>query len=150
MKPAKPNAKPRKAAGPKDHSKPEKELVIVTGISGAVSYTHLDVYKRQHVLYTNPAFTEIFGYTGEEASGASLTELIVPETRRHEVAMLEKEVDIEGRLATETVRMNKAGELIDVSLVAGPLRVDGGKVGYVLSFRDIGERKERELSLIHI
>jgi hypothetical protein len=49
--------------------------------------------------------------------------------------MLEKQVDDEGRLATDTVRMNKAGELLEVSLVAGPLRVDGGKVGYVLSFR---------------
>jgi diguanylate cyclase (GGDEF)-like protein/PAS domain S-box-containing protein len=102
-----------------------------------------------HVLYSNPAFTEMFGYTGEEASGASLTELIVPETRRHEVAMFEKQVDTAGRLATETVRANKSGELLDVSLVAGPLRVDGGKVGYVLSFRDIGERKEREKKVSH-
>ena len=45
--------------------------------------------------------------------------------------------------------MNKAGELLDVSLVAGPLRVDGGKVGYVLSFRDITERKEREKKVSH-
>jgi Amt family ammonium transporter len=45
--------------------------------------------------------------------------------------------------------MNKAGELLDVSLVAGPLRVDGGKVGYVLSFRDISERKELEKKVAH-
>ena len=117
---------------------------VLASIPEAVVIVH-----GSHVLYSNPAFTEIFGYTGEEASGASLVELIVPETRRHEVAMFEKQVDIEGRLATETVRMNKNGDLLDVSLVAGPLRVDGGKVGYVLSFRDISERKEREKQLSH-
>ena len=103
---------------------------VLASIPEAVVIVH-----GSHVLYTNPAFTQMFGYTAEEASGESLTELIVPETRRHEVAMLEKQVDDEGRLATDTVRMNKAGELLEVSLVAGPLRVDGGKVGYVLSFR---------------
>jgi Amt family ammonium transporter len=117
---------------------------VLASIPEAVVIVH-----GSHVLYTNPAFTEMFGYSGEEASGASLTELIVPETRRHEVAMFEKQVDIEGRLATETVRMNKAGELLDVALVSGPLRVDGGKVGYVLSLRDISERKEREKKVSH-
>lgn len=117
---------------------------VLASIPEAVVIVH-----GSHVLYTNPAFTEMFGYTSEEASGASLTELIVPETRRHEVALYEKQVDIDGRLATDTVRMNKAGELLDVSLVAGPLRVDGGKVGYVLSFRDITEQKERDNKVSH-
>ncbi len=117
---------------------------VLASIPEAVVIVH-----GSHVLYTNPAFTEMFGFTGEEASGANLTELIVPETRQHEVAMFEKQVDIEGAVATETVRMNKAGELLDVSVVAGPLRVDGGKVGYVLSFRDITERKEREKRVSH-
>ena len=117
---------------------------VLASIPEAVVIVH-----GSHVLYTNPAFTEIFGYTAEEASGENLIELIVPETRRHEVAMFEKEMDAEGRLSTETVRMNKAGELLDVSLVAGPLKVDGGKVGYVLSFRDVTERKEREKKVSH-
>jgi len=97
-----------------------------------------------HVLYTNPAFTHMFGYTAEEASGGNLRELIVPETRQHELAMLEKEVDQKGRVATETVRMTKDGELVDVALVTARLRVDGASVGYVLSFRDIGDRKQIE------
>jgi Amt family ammonium transporter len=117
---------------------------VLASIPEAVVIVH-----GSHVLYTNPAFTEIFGYTSEEASGANLIELIVPDTRRYEVAMFEKQIDAEGRLSTETVRMNKAGELLDVSMVAGPLKVDGGKVGYVLSFRDISERKEREKKVSH-
>jgi len=112
---------------------------VLASIPEAVVIVH-----GSHVLYTNPAFTQMFGYTAEEVSGGSLRELIVPETRHHELAMLEKEVDIRGRVNTETVRINKDGDLIDVALVIGPLRVDAAKVGYVLSFRDITDRKQAE------
>ncbi len=112
---------------------------VLASIPEAVAIVH-----GKHVLYTNPAFTQMFGYTAEEAGGGNLRELIVPETRQHELAMLEKEVDQKGRVSVETVRMNKSGELIDVALVSAPLRVDGARVGYVMSFRDISERKEVE------
>ena len=34
-------------------------------------------------------------------------------------------------------------------MVVAPLRVDGTNVGYVLSFRDIGERRQLEARLQH-
>jgi diguanylate cyclase (GGDEF)-like protein/PAS domain S-box-containing protein len=117
---------------------------VLASIPEAVVIVH-----GNHVLYTNPAFSLMFGYTAEEASGENLRELIVPETRLHEPAMLEKEVDQKGRVALETVRMNKDGELVDVALVAGPLKVGETSVGYVLSFRDIGDRKEAEAKVQH-
>ncbi|MFZ0396337.1 MAG: EAL domain-containing protein, partial [Terracidiphilus sp.] len=101
------------------------------------------------VLYTNPAFSSMFDYSAEEMSGADLGDFIVPETRRSEHAMLQRLVDEQGRVHLETVRMNKAGELIDVSLQAAPLLVGGDKAGYVLTFRDIGQRKEVESKLQH-
>jgi PAS domain S-box-containing protein len=103
---------------------------------------------QNHVLYTNPAFTRMFGYTAEEASGGSLRELIVPETRLNENATAAR-----GRRSqcstAETVRTNKAGELVDVSMQVAPLLVDGGKVGYVFTFRDIGEHRQTEEKLQH-
>ncbi len=45
--------------------------------------------------------------------------------------------------------MTKDGDLVDVALVAAPLEVDGSSVGYVLSFRDISERKETEAKVQH-
>lgn len=90
-----------------------------------------------HVLYSNPAFTEMFGYTAEEAGGGDLQDLIVPQARRHERAQMEKELQDLGRVALDTVRRTKDGELVDVALVVAPLRIDGAGVGYVLSFRDV-------------
>jgi len=104
---------------------------------------------QNHVLYTNPAFTRMFGYTAEEAGGGSLRELIVPETRLNENATLLRVVDDRGSATVETVRTNKAGDLVDVSMQIAPLLVDGAKVGYVFTFRDIGELKQTEAQLQH-
>ncbi len=104
---------------------------------------------QNHVLYTNPAFTRMFGYTAEEVSGGSLRELIVPETRLNENATLLRVVDDRGSATMETVRLSKAGELVDVSMQIAPLLVDGAKVGYVFTFRDIGEVKQTEAKLQH-
>ena len=117
---------------------------VLASIPEAVAIVHSG-----HVLYTNPAFTEMFGYTAEEASGGTLRELIVPETRQHESAMLEEAVDQNGAATFETVRMNKNGELVDVSLLSGPLLVGGAKVGYVFTYREIGQRREMEARLQH-
>lgn len=101
------------------------------------------------ILYTNPAFTTMFGFTADEVSGGDLADFIVPETRHSENAMLRKLVDEQGRVSMETVRRNKSGELLDVSLQAAPLMISGDKAGYVITFRDIGERKEVEIKLQH-
>jgi diguanylate cyclase (GGDEF)-like protein/PAS domain S-box-containing protein len=102
-----------------------------------------------HVLYINPAFTGMFGYSAEEAGGGSLRQLIVPETRLNENAALVKAVDEDGLTTVETVRKNKVGELVDVSLQIAPLRVNDARVGYVFTFRDIGEHKLAEERLQH-
>jgi len=117
---------------------------VLASLPEAVAIVH-----ENHVLYTNPVFTRMFGYSAEEASGGNLRELIVPETRQNEYALLEKTVDQHGRATIETVRMNKDGELVDVAMLAGPLLVDGAKVGYVFTYRDIGDRKQTEAKLQH-
>ncbi len=125
---------------------PKSRLIedVLSSIPEAVVIVH-----DNHVLYTNPAFTRMFGYTAEEASGGRLPELIVPETRRHEQGMLEQALDQQGRATIETVRVNKNGALLDVVLQAAPLLIDGARIGYVLTFRDIGERKQTEAKLQH-
>jgi Amt family ammonium transporter len=124
--------------------KPRLMEDVLSSIPEAVAIEH-----GNHLLYTNPAFTRMFGYSAEELSGGSLRQLIVPETRQNEIAMLEKLVDEQGRAVIETVRANKYGDLFDVSLQAGPLMVDGAKAGYVFTFREIGDRKATEAKLQH-
>jgi diguanylate cyclase (GGDEF)-like protein/PAS domain S-box-containing protein len=117
---------------------------VLASLPEAVAIEH-----QNHVLYTNPAFTSMFGYTTEEATGGSLRELIVPETRMTESAALMSAVDENGVTTVETVRRSKSGDFVDVSLQIAPLLVDNARVGYVFTYRDIGEHKQTEEKLQH-
>jgi diguanylate cyclase (GGDEF)-like protein/PAS domain S-box-containing protein len=134
-------------AHPSDRERaPKSRLMedVLASLPEAVAIEH-----ENHVLYTNPAFTGMFGYTAEEAGGGSLRQLIVPETRLNENAALVKAVDENGVTTIETVRKTKAGDFVDVSLQIAPLLVNDAKVGYVFTFRDIGEHKLAQEKLQH-
>jgi diguanylate cyclase (GGDEF)-like protein/PAS domain S-box-containing protein len=107
------------------------------------------VVRDSRVLYVNEAFTRIFGYKAAELLGGILQDFIVPQTRQKESARVNKDVDRFGFASLDTVRKNKDGGLVDVSLEAGPLMVNGNKAGYVISYRDVGERKRVEARLQH-
>ena len=116
---------------------------VLASIPEAVAIEH-----GNHLLYTNPAFTQMFGYTAEEAGGGSLRELDCAGDAAQRACHAGKGVSTsKGARLVETVRANKAGELVDVSLQCAPLLVDGARVGYVYTFRDIGERKQTEEKL---
>jgi Amt family ammonium transporter len=132
------------ASGRERTPKPRLMEDVLASIPEGVAILH-----GSHVLYINPAFSTMFGFSVDEVSGGDLADFIVPETRQSENAVLRKLVDQQGRVALETVYMNKAGELMDVSMQAAPLLVSGDRAGYVLTFRDIGERKEVEIRLQH-
>ncbi len=107
------------------------------------------ILRGPRVLYTNAAFTRMFGFTAEEVAGGDLREFIVPETRLHEHAMMDKAIEDYGHATLDTVRMNKEGQLIDVSMHVAPLLVGGEKAGLILTYRDVGERKQVEAKLQH-
>ena len=83
------------------------------------------ILRGPRVLYTNAAFTRMFGFSAEEVAGGDLREFIVPETRLHEHAMMDKAIEDYGHATLDTVRMNKEGQLIDVSMHVAPLLVGG-------------------------
>ena len=132
------------AGGRERTPKPRLMEDVLASIPEAVVIVH-----GRHVLYTNPAFTRMFGFTSEEVCGGNLRDFIVPETRQHENALLQKTVEEHGSAIIETVRITKGGELVDVAMQVGPLLVSGDNAGYVLTYRDIGERKQVEAKLQH-
>jgi Amt family ammonium transporter len=105
---------------------------VLSSIPEAVVIVHGD-----RVLFTNPAFTQMFGYTADEAEGANLRQLIVPESHAREHTMLETTPDLDGHFPIPSVRVNKAGERMEVSILSSPLLVNGAKVGNILTFRAV-------------
>ncbi|WP_209592877.1 two-component system sensor histidine kinase NtrB [Jiella mangrovi] len=86
----------------------------------------------------NEAAVQLYGYTPEEAIGQKL-ELIVPEDRRFELSRIMDQLRSGNRIGHfQTVRMDKAGNRLDVSLTISPVRNAAGEiVGASAITRDI-------------
>ncbi|MGB2688098.1 MAG: PAS domain S-box protein, partial [Desulfobacterales bacterium] len=100
------------------------------------------------VIYFNPAFTRVFGWTLAERLGNKM-DVFVPEEAWKETKMMIKKVLAGERFSSiETLRYNKKGEIIPVS-VSGAIYKDknGNPVGSVINLRDISHQKKLEAQL---
>ncbi|MEW5722410.1 MAG: PAS domain S-box protein, partial [Thermodesulfobacteriota bacterium] len=100
------------------------------------------------VLYFNPAFAAVFGWTLEESLGRKMDhfvpDLAWPETRR----MIQRVLNRESFQGVETVRFNKSGELIPVSISAACFSDKEGRLlGSVINIRDVRQQKNLESQL---
>lgn len=96
----------------------------------------------------NAAAARIFGHSAEEAVGKSIMLIIPPELQEEEAGILGRLRRGERIEHFETVRVNKKGERIDVSLTISPLRDSSGRIiGASKIARDITHRKQVEAAL---
>jgi PAS domain S-box-containing protein len=97
----------------------------------------------------NPAAIRLFGYSAEEMIGSSILKIIPEHLHSDEKVILESLRAGRRIEHFETVRVTKAGQLLDVSLTVSPLRDHTGKiVGASKILRDISGRRRLEKSLL--
>lgn len=96
----------------------------------------------------NAAAERIFGYTADEVVGQSINLIIPPELQDEERLILERLRQGERIEHFETVRLNKKGEHVDISLTISPIRDAAGQlIGASKVARDIRQRKRTEQAL---
>jgi PAS domain S-box-containing protein len=97
----------------------------------------------------NQAAERLFGFTAQEAIGERI-DLIVPNELRDEVrGILAKIKNGEKVDHHETVRVNKNGRRVDVSLSVSPVKSQSGAIiGAAKVARDIGARKKAQEALL--
>jgi len=100
------------------------------------------------VTYFNPAFTRVFGWTLAERLGNKMDVFVPAEAWRETKMMIEKVLAGERFSSIETIRYNKKGKTIPVS-VSGAIYKDknGNPIGSVINLRDISSRKNLETQL---
>jgi PAS domain S-box-containing protein len=96
-----------------------------------------------HVIRANPEFTQLFGYSNDEAQGLGLAELILPpESESFQIGQIERLTQSEMVRVEETSCRRKNGTLVDVSMLATPIVIDDEIVGLYAIYRDITRRKQ--------
>ncbi|MGW3264855.1 PAS domain S-box protein [Streptomyces sp. NPDC001056] len=100
------------------------------------------------ITYWNAAAAELYGYTAEEAIGRHVSMLAPTELQDDIWALLERLRKGEKVEHFETLRVTKAGTLLDVDVTLWPTRDTGGNVvGACAIVRDIRDRKQVEAEL---
>jgi len=102
------------------------------------------------VLYLNPAFTEVFGWTLEERLSKKM-DVFVPEKSWAETRLMIDMVQSGKRFTgVETQRYTKDGEILPVSISGATYRDRNGRPrGSVITLRDITEHRQLEAQLQH-
>jgi diguanylate cyclase (GGDEF)-like protein/PAS domain S-box-containing protein len=128
---------------------PPGDMTIAAG-TGRLHFEHLFdaspeaivlLDNEDRILQANRGFTDLFGYTADEAVGKTTSELIVPEVLRDEGLRLTTEV-AEGRhVAAETVRRRRDGSLVPVSVLGAPIVAKEGQIAVYGIYRDLTDEK---------
>src|SRR5262249_44584554 len=102
----------------------------------------------EQVTSWNPAATDLFGYSSEEAVGRHVDDLVFGETDRGEGREVTREARRGGRAQRITRRRRRDGTYVDVDLMLVPLTAEGVQVGFLGIYHDVtelqGARQEAE------
>ena len=108
--------------------------VIVKGMDGGI-------------IYLNPAFTRVFGWTIEECQSHPI-EGISDDNQQEINEILSHHQNGQPFSGVETRRYTKDGRLVDVSISAALLFDTGGDPeGYIIALQDITERRKKDEEL---
>jgi PAS domain S-box-containing protein len=102
------------------------------------------------ILTWNRGAAAIYGYAAEEAIGRSIHLLVAPDRMAEEEAILARLRDGKRVQHFETVRINKSGLPIHVSLTISPIFGKNGIVGASDVARDITERKRLDAAIAQL
>lgn len=140
----------RAAARPVPTSSRAEELVALERFAAIVENSGDAILSKDVegiITSWNPAATQIYGYTDEEAIGQSISMLIPPHRVGEERRLLDQVLGGQRIEHYETERMTKDGRQIVVSLTVSPLRGASSEIiGASVIARDITDR-HRTLAL---
>ena len=97
------------------------------------------------ITMVNKEFTNLFGYTSEEAVNRNIDDLVVPEELKAEAVTIDTLAAHQQKVVRQTIRKDKNGNRIHVSLIATPIIVNNEIVAYLGIYRDITIERKNQL-----
>jgi diguanylate cyclase (GGDEF)-like protein/PAS domain S-box-containing protein len=121
-----------------------QRLALLTLVADATNRAVVVTDQDLRIVYTNAAFTGMFGYSSEEASGRQASELLVGrDTDRKTLARLRRRIGKESRGEEEILAYDRKGEEIWISANVQTFRNRRGRLKYIFALlTDITETKQ--------
>jgi PAS domain S-box-containing protein len=121
----------------------QKEYFESLVLNSPVAIAIMDLDEK--VVSWNPAAEKLFGYSQDKAVGQSIDDLVArtPEIQA-EVLEVTRQTASDRRVNVVTRRSRKDGTLVDVELLAVPVKVGAEQVGTYVMYHDISELKRAE------
>ncbi len=107
----------------------------------AIGITDMD----GRITMINKEFTRLFGYTAHEALDNYVDNLIVPDDLKEEALKISTIASHKRTEVKETVRINKSGNRIYVSLIATSIIVNNQPVACIGIYRDVTSERKNQL-----
>ncbi len=93
----------------------------------------------------NREFTNLFGFTSEEAVNNNINDLVVPDDLKEEAIRIDSLTSMNYKEVRQTLRKDKFGNKIHVSLVAASIVIDNEIVAHLGIYRDITTEWKNQL-----
>jgi PAS domain S-box-containing protein len=103
----------------------------------------------RRVLFVNPAFERLFGYTESDAAGRPIMDLTGLPTGGAEVQQLQRQALAGEDAHIVTRRRRKDGTIVDVEMHILPMRIDGLPDGTFGIYRDLSAERRAQNELSH-
>ena len=97
------------------------------------------------IIRINKGFTKLFGYEAEEVQNRMIDDLIVPDELKDEAVRVDEVALSQGTEAIETVRRDKRGDKINVSLIASSVISNDKTIAFLGIYRDISREIKSRL-----
>jgi PAS domain S-box-containing protein len=108
------------------------EAIVITDIPGKITLI-------------NKEFTNLFGFTLDEALGKYIDDLIVPDELKEEAEMIDEKAAQNKKEIVQTIRKDKSGNRISVSLIASNIVISDVAVALLGIYRDISTERKNQL-----
>ncbi|MGD0582021.1 MAG: PAS domain S-box protein [Bacteroidales bacterium] len=108
------------------------EAIVITDIPGKITLI-------------NKEFTNLFGYTNEEALGKYIDDLVVPDELKEEAEKIDEMANTDRKAMIQTMRKDKYGTMIHVNLIASSIVISDVTVALLGIYRDITSERKAQL-----
>lgn len=97
------------------------------------------------VTMINREFTDLFGYTSEEAVNRDIDDLVVPDDLKEEAKQIDRLAQKRVKQVRQTTRVSKTGKSMYVYLVASAIIINDETAAFMGFYRDITAERRNQL-----